>query len=252
MRRKRAEAVGKTVNTEAVKLRPGRPTKERKPPKPRPKTYKPRKGQPPGNPSSTMDASQNGGENDDLEVDENPQSSALSRRSPSYQQEGSEDEEEELTYAKHTKGGMTRPYKLKRSFDDSGLTAQALSEMDLDFFNLTELGRLLRYQRTCHLKFESILTDLCIRLNSALNAPSRRRDAISISVECIQLLREMVKEFSSKIIQRAIIMKEQEIRLKADLKVWKYDRQEVPPSPNFLHPSYDSSNRFLLKTCWNA
>jgi hypothetical protein len=34
-------------------------------------------------------------------------------------------------------------------------------------------------------------------------------------------------------------MKEQEIRLKADLKVWKYDRQEVPSSPNFLYLSYD-------------
>jgi hypothetical protein len=145
MRRKRAEAVGKTVNTESVKLRPGRTTKERKPSKPRPKTYKPRKGQQGKNRSSSMDASQNVGENDDLEVDEDAQSSASSRRSPSYQQEGSEDEDEEPTYERHTKGGMTRPYKLKKSFHESGFTAQTLSEMDLDFFNLTELGRLLRY-----------------------------------------------------------------------------------------------------------
>ena len=136
MRRKRAEAVGKAVNMEAAKLRPGRPTKERKPSKPRPKTYKPRKAQPSGQRrdcSSPMNASQNGGENDDLEMDED----APSRRSPSYRQES--------TYERHTKGGMTRPYKLKRSFHESGLTAQTLSELDLNFFNLTELGRLLRY-----------------------------------------------------------------------------------------------------------
>src|SRR5260221_12907725 len=146
MRRKRAEAVGKEVNTEAVKLRPGRPTKERKPSKPRPKTYKPRKAQPSGqrrDRSTPMDASLNVGENDDLKVDEDAQSSAPSRRSPSYPQ-GSEDEDEESTYERHTKGGTTRPYKLKSSFLESGLTAQTLSEMDLNFFNLTELGRLLR------------------------------------------------------------------------------------------------------------
>ena len=91
-----------------------------------------------------MDASQNVGENDDLKVDEDTQSSAPSRRSPSYQQEGTEDEDEESTYERHTKGGTTRPYKLKSSFHESGLTAQTLSEMDLNFFNLTKLGRLLR------------------------------------------------------------------------------------------------------------
>jgi len=40
-------------------------------------------------------------------------------------------------------------------------------------------------------------------------------------------LREIVKEFVSAIIQRAIIMKEQEVRLKGKLKVWKYHSEEV-------------------------
>lgn len=49
----------------------------------------------------------------------------------------------------------------------------------------------------------------------------------SISVSCVPLLKEVVKEFVSEIVRRAIILKEQEIRLKAKLKVWKYDPEEV-------------------------
>ena len=36
-----------------------------------------------------------------------------------------------------------------------------------------------------------------------------------------------MKEFVSEIVRRAIVLKEQEIRLKAKLKVWKYDPEEV-------------------------
>ena len=142
MRRKRAETLGKTANTEALRLRPGRPAKDRKPAKPRPKTYKPRKASGRGRKRhSCMDASENGGGNDELEVSEVKQSSAPPRR-PQAVSGG------ESTYERHTKGGLTRPYRLKRLFHESGITAETLSKMDLDLFNLTELGRLLRYDRT--------------------------------------------------------------------------------------------------------
>ena len=155
MRRRRAEAVGKAANTEAVKLRPGRPAKDRKPPKPRSKKYKPRMVQG----DRPMDASRNGGENNNLEVDEDAQTSTPSRRWPSCQPEDSKNEDEQLTYERRTKGGMTRPYRLKKSFHESGITTRTLSEMDLDFFHLTELGRLLRYDKTAVLTC-STLTDL--------------------------------------------------------------------------------------------
>lgn len=230
MRRKRAEAAGKIANTEALKIRPGRPAKDLKPPKPRPKKYKPRKTRSFGRKRLSQDVSEKSDDDSDLGVDEDARSSAPPRRSPSHQEEF-DNGGEESTNGRHTRGGVTRPYKLKKWFHENGITAQIVAQMDLDIFNLTEVGKMLRYDRTT-LSF--LKHSYYTRLNNSLNVPSRKRDAISISIECIQLLRELIKEFSSYVIQQAIIMKEQEIRLKADLKVWKYDRQEVLFSLDFL------------------
>jgi hypothetical protein len=111
-----------------------------------------------------MDASQHGDENVNFEVnEEDVQSSTPSDRSPSHQPEDSEDNNEELTYERRTKGGLTKPYRLKRSFHESGMTSQTLSEIGLDFFNLTELGRLLRYDKTVILRFRALLLfSVCI------------------------------------------------------------------------------------------
>ena len=234
MRRKRAEAIGKMANLEAVKLRPGRQARELKPAKPRSKTYKPRKTRSSGRgrkPLSRRDTSQNGDDNDDDKLNEDIRSPASTSRLPSHEQEDSEDEDNESDYGKRNRGGMTRPYRLKKLFYECGITAQTLSDMDLELFNFSALGKLLRWDD--YLMLRSILL-ACIRLNNALNAPSRKRDAVSISVECTQLLKEMIKEFLSKVIQCVIIMKEQEIRLKASLKVWKYDQEEVPFIREFL------------------
>jgi hypothetical protein len=40
---KRAQSTGKSINIEAIRLCPGRQTRERKPPRPSPKTYKSRR-----------------------------------------------------------------------------------------------------------------------------------------------------------------------------------------------------------------
>jgi len=45
-----------------------------------------------------------------------------------------------------------------------------------------------------------------------------------------------VKEFVSEIVRHAIVLKEQEIRLKAKLKVWKYDPEEVKLLFYFIIP----------------
>jgi hypothetical protein len=51
---------------------------------------------------------------------------------------------------------------------------------------------------------------------------------VDISAETINLLVSIAKDFVSEIIRRAIITKELEVRLKRKIKVWKYDRDEVP------------------------
>jgi hypothetical protein len=95
-------------------------------------------------PLSQVDASDDG-EHDDLEMDEDLRSSPPPRRSPSHQQEDSENEDEESATQRRTRGGIARPYKFKQLFREQGVTAQALSEMDLDLFNLRALASLLRY-----------------------------------------------------------------------------------------------------------
>ena len=75
----------------------------------------------------------------------------------------------------------------------------------------------------------------------------------SISVCCVPLLKEIVKEFVSEIVRHAIVLKEQEIRLKAKLKVWKYDPEEVKSLFYFHNPFLTVRRaRFLRKMSWHV
>lgn len=61
----------------------------------------------------------------------------------------------------------------------------------------------------------------------SFNGPSNSADTSSISADTVHLLSAIVVEFVSELIRRAIITKEQEIRLKQSLPIWKYDKYEV-------------------------
>ena len=50
---------------------------------------------------------------------------------------------------------------------------------------------------------------------------------ISISADTIQLIVAILKEFISEVVRGSLISKEQELRLKGTLKVWKYNQNEV-------------------------
>ena len=50
---------------------------------------------------------------------------------------------------------------------------------------------------------------------------------ISISADTIQLIVAILKEFISEVVRGSLISKEQELRLKGALKVWKYNQNEV-------------------------
>jgi hypothetical protein len=63
---------------------------------------------------------------------------------------------------------------------------------------------------------------------NSLNDPTTSLETVDISAEIINLLVSVAKDFVSEIIRRAIITKELEVRLKRKIKVWKYDRDEVP------------------------
>jgi len=125
MRRKRAEKAGKAILPGIIKLRPGRRAKDRKPSKPRPTTYKSRK--------------KASGEKRLSNVDSVP----VPEAAPASEIDGSEDESPE--YEPHSKGGTTKPYRIKKLFLEDGIDAAMLSNMELDFFNLNAVRRLLRY-----------------------------------------------------------------------------------------------------------
>lgn len=50
---------------------------------------------------------------------------------------------------------------------------------------------------------------------------------VSISADTIQLIVAILKEFISDVVRGSLISKEQEIRLKGTLKVWRYNQNEV-------------------------
>jgi len=140
MRRKRAEASGKTANLDLRRLRPGRETKVRKPSKPRPKNYSQSRkkalsgGRPPQ--AESRGSSNKAGDN------EHP--------SPTHEPEpdfgGDKDANpvhEEPMYEGHSQGGLRRPYKVKKLFLESGINAAKISSMELDFFYLSRMAKLL-------------------------------------------------------------------------------------------------------------
>ena len=69
------------------------------------------------------------------------------------------------------------------------------------------------------------MVDQCLhRLNGSLHDSTNE---VSISADTIQLVVAIVKEFISEVVRGSLISKEQEIRLKGTLKVWKYNQNEV-------------------------
>lgn len=205
MRRKRAEQTGRTVVPGSVKLRPGRQRRTRKPPKPRPKTYKTRR-------KLQLGESRRGLVKDHLD---SPGKSSVSSEAM---------EDEDMLYESHSKGGTTKPYRVRKFFQEHGVDAQALASMDLTLFHLSTLARLIRCDRLN--KFVAFAEHVN-RLYYSVHESNVDADDASISADAIRFLGTVTTEFVSEIIRRVIITKEQEIRLKRELKVWKYDPDEV-------------------------
>ncbi|KAF8161103.1 hypothetical protein B0H34DRAFT_699506 [Crassisporium funariophilum] len=198
MRRKRAQYAGTPINTEAARLRPGRQTRDRKLSKPRPKTYN----------TKRRSIFPRGGANS---AEQTPVEIAVLQedREPSLSQSLDEiDDDDESVNERRSKGGIRKPDRIRKLFLENSIDAQKLSDMNLDFFHLSTLARLMR-------------------LYSSLNDSTRALNNIAISTDTIQLLISMITEFTSEVIRRAVVSKEQEVRLKGRTKVWKYDQTEI-------------------------
>ncbi|KAF8973260.1 hypothetical protein BDZ97DRAFT_1722449 [Flammula alnicola] len=189
MRRKRAEQAGKAVIPDLNKLRPGRQKTTRKPSKPRPKTYKPKR--------------MSEGYFEPKSLSPQPETAASQPNSLDMNHE-----DVESICEPRTQGGTTKPYRIKKVLQENGVDAEMLSHMDLDFFHLSTLARLMR-------------------LYNPVSNSMGPLELVSISADTVQLLVSITTEFVSEIVRRAVITKEQEIRLKGNMKVWKYDKDEI-------------------------
>ncbi|KAF7428680.1 hypothetical protein PC9H_007909 [Pleurotus ostreatus] len=213
MRRKRAELAGGTVDTTTEKFKPGRKPKERLP-RPRPKAYATRKQQRISkkprhdSPSSEGDEDEegtgsqsestmggSGGTGDASTLDNNPTCTSKS----------------EGDYAHPHISGVTQPYKVKTELESLGLiNAEELRAAELDFFRLAPLSRMM----------------------NAYRAPSDSETFISANT--IRLVKKIVTEFITRMVQLSIVAQEQEARLKADKKVWRMPSTPIVTAANVV------------------
>lgn len=132
MRRRRAQSAGRSANTEAIRLRPGRQTRGGKPSSPSPKTYK----------TKDKKASFSSSRKETLKKPE-ATSEADHVLVPSPADE-MDQEEEEAQHELQSKGGLNKLNRTKDRFLEIGVDSQLASNNNLDFFHLSSLGRLMK------------------------------------------------------------------------------------------------------------
>jgi hypothetical protein len=130
MRRKRAQSTGKSINIDAVRLRPGR---DRKPSKPRHNSYRKRKIAPLN--SSRKESSREPGTVVDPEADH-----VVSAPTPVDEM----DQEDESQYRSGSKKGLKKLSQTRNRLLEIGIDSQLASNNNLDFFHLSSLARLMR------------------------------------------------------------------------------------------------------------
>ncbi|KAI0029417.1 hypothetical protein K488DRAFT_72978 [Vararia minispora EC-137] len=170
MRRKRAEKAGTVVSTTAARLKPGR---------------KP-KGEP---------AAAESGRSTPLEV-QSEGAGPSSVRTASDSEDG--------TRKRPNKGGLTRPYKFRRTLDVLGVDAAFLRAQGLGLFNHAALGRLLR---------------LHAEVDGGGGAPDEGPSAIA--VDTVRYLDCLVRFFVRRAVGMAVRVRETDFALKAHTKVWR-------------------------------
>jgi len=132
MRHKRAKFAGKSVNLDAIRLRPGRQTRDRKPSRPRPKMYKKKRKIALFN-SSRIKSSRK------LETVVDPETELVSV--PLVDEM---DQEDETQYEPRRKGGLKKLHRIRNRFLEIGVDSQLASNNNLDFFHLSSLAQLMR------------------------------------------------------------------------------------------------------------
>lgn len=116
------------------------------------------------------------------------------------------------TTKKHTNvGGKTRYQKIRSDFENAGINASYLGEHGMDLFHLGRLGKLTGMYKSLE------------------QSPEDGVDTTFISAELIRYLQASVVAFTTNIIHRATVWKEQANDLKGQKTVWKGALHQINP-----------------------
>jgi len=181
MRKRRAEATGTEVNTDATRLCPGRRSK-----------------------------------------------AAVEEELKEYGEE--EQENEENMEGNEEEGNKSRKKRkkileLKQELENCGIDYETLLSNDLGFFHLDTLARLM--------KFVQFLSQQVFDLHSSFRsyrqnyASSSKQLLTSMSSNVLHVFNAIVIDFTTELVHRSIIFKEQEMKIKSDTKAWGSLTREV-------------------------
>ncbi|KAH9949838.1 hypothetical protein B0H21DRAFT_69621 [Amylocystis lapponica] len=208
MRRKRSQATGGVVDESVGKLRPGRKAKRRRGVR---KTSVDPEG-------SQSDVDQ-GGSSQATASRENASASSQDVNA-GWEREGAADggdpsaHDEGETRHPHP-SGSTRPYKVRAQLGELGYDAQKLHEEGLGLLHLGGLGKVMRLYNRLH--------DVSPNVGS------------EISAETIRLLYAHVVNFTTKVVHRVVVSREQERAAKMHTKVWRVAGKQVITTANVEH-----------------
>lgn len=108
--------------------------------------------------------------------------------------------------------GKTETAKFKQLLDERGVNAAFLRQVDLGLLNVSPLGRLMKMYK------------------SAYEGPTDHPTVnTTIAADTFRLLHAIIVDFTTDVIHRSIVYREQDNLLKANKKVWKGDKHDVLP-----------------------
>ncbi|KAK7057173.1 hypothetical protein R3P38DRAFT_2839714 [Favolaschia claudopus] len=94
---------------------------------------------------------------------------------------------------------------IQAAFRERNIDSNALTELGFDIFNFHRLGKLMGWEE--HTDFEP-------------DGPA------SISFETVQILRSILLEFTTRVVQSTISIREQEFNLKRNMAIWRLQKED--------------------------
>ncbi|KAJ7462330.1 hypothetical protein B0H11DRAFT_2241464 [Mycena galericulata] len=195
MRKKRAQALNTEPNLTPILLPRGIKTRNVYVSKSRPKKYKTRKHK-----NQEQDLNIEHAEVDVQDLNVNAESATPP----------------ETIDSRYKKGGIKEQVRIMATLKDHGIDKKKLAEEGFDIFNLSKLCQLMGLFR------------------HAYAGPDEEPIASSISADTVKLLRAILLDFTSNVAHRAISLREQEVVLKHNYKVWRLIKEDEITSENVL------------------